>query len=145
MMSDRIFGLIILTIALAFIASATQIQVNFLSDPVGPKAFPILVASVAVICAISLIFRPDDEPEWPSIGTFMKIGLALVVLFGYAFLLEPLGFLIATALASGLLSYQMNPKAVPAIATGLGLSIGLFVIFKYILGLGLVATPVGWG
>ena len=144
-MSDRIFGVIILVVSLAFIASATQIQVNFLSDPVGPKVFPIAIAGVAVLCSLSLILRPDDEPEWPSIATFSRIGLALIILFGYAFLLEPLGFLIATALTSGLLSYLMHPKTIPAIATGVGLSIGLFVIFKKLLGLSLVAAPAGWG
>ena len=36
-------------VALAYIASATQIQTSFLTDPVGPKTFPILVGVVAAI------------------------------------------------------------------------------------------------
>ena len=38
--SDRIFGLVVLVVALAYIASATQIETSFLADPVGPKPFP---------------------------------------------------------------------------------------------------------
>jgi len=59
------------------------------------------------------------------------------VLVGYAYTLKPLGFLIPTAIASGILSYQIGHKLKAAIVTGLGLSVGLFVIFKYALGLGL--------
>ena len=40
-MSDRLFGLVIIAVALGFIASAAQIQQSFLTDPVGPKTFPI--------------------------------------------------------------------------------------------------------
>jgi putative tricarboxylic transport membrane protein len=49
MSSDRIFGLVTLFVALAFIASATQIQASFLADPVGPKTFPIIIGIVAAI------------------------------------------------------------------------------------------------
>ncbi len=42
MASDRIFGLICLAISVFYVFSAFQIQTSFLSDPVGPKAFPIL-------------------------------------------------------------------------------------------------------
>ena len=72
-MSDRLAGVIVLVIALAFFASATQLEMPFFSDPVGPKTFPMLVSGVAIICAIFLILRPDQEPEWPVIGTFIKL------------------------------------------------------------------------
>ena len=60
---------------------------------------------------------------------------------GYAYALKPLGFLMPTAIAAAVLSYQISPKPMPAVLTGLGLSVGLFVIFKYALGLSLFALP----
>ena len=51
-------------------------------------------------------------------------------------LITPLGFLLPTAIAAGIISYQISPKAIPAILSGIGLSFGLFVLFKYALGLG---------
>ncbi|MHA1572272.1 MAG: tripartite tricarboxylate transporter TctB family protein, partial [Alphaproteobacteria bacterium] len=54
MKSDRIFGLLILVVALAYIASATQIQTSFLADPVGPKTFPMIVGVVLAICGMWL-------------------------------------------------------------------------------------------
>lgn len=143
MASDRIFGLVILFVALGYIASATQIQTSFLSDPVGPKAFPMLVGGVAAISALVLIFKPDPDPNWPVLRTFGAILVAVIVLVIYAYSLKPLGFIIPTVFAAGILSYQISPRAVPAAITGVGLSIGLFFLFKYALGLGLVPFPKG--
>ena len=140
-MSDRIFGLIVIALALGFIASAMQIQVSFLTDPVGPKTFPYLVGGVLILAALTLLFRPDADPDWPRLPTIGRLVITIVVLIGYAYALRPLGFLVPTALAAGIISYQIQPKPITAILTGLGLAIGLFLIFKYGLGLGLVALP----
>lgn len=143
MKSDRIFGLVALMGALAYIASATQVQINFLVDPVGPKAFPMLVGAVAVISALVMLVRPDPDPAWPKTRTFFALLIAVVVLIGYAYALKSFGFLLPTALTAAILSYQISPRIVPAILTGVGLSVGLFVLFKFALGLGLVPFPKG--
>ena len=143
MASDRIFGLVVTLVALAYAASATQIQTSFLTDPVGPKTFPILVGGVAALCGIIMVFRPDPDPEWPALRTLGALALAVGVLVAYAYALRPLGFLIPTAIAASILSYQISPRPIPAVLSGLGLSIGLFVIFRYALGLGLVAFSRG--
>lgn len=140
-MSDRIFGLVTLMVALAYIASATQIQTSFLVDPVGPKAFPIGVGVVASISALVMMFRPDPDPAWPKAGTFLSISVAVLVMIGYAFTLKPLGFLLPTAVTAAVLSYQISPRIVASILTGIILSAGLFVLFKFVLGLGLVPFP----
>jgi putative tricarboxylic transport membrane protein len=144
MISDRIFGLVVLMVALAYIAGATQIQSSFLSDPLGPKAFPILIGAVAAICALVLMLRPDADPDWPALRTFGALAVAVAAMVGYAYTLKPLGFLLPTAATAAILSYQISPRPVPALLTGVGLSVGLFALFKYALGLGLVALPAGW-
>ena len=143
MMSDRIFGLAALFVALAYIASATQIQSSFLADPVGPKAFPILIGIVAAICSLVMILRPDPDPDWPVGATWISLLIAVVVLVGYAYALKPMGFIIPTAIAASVLSYQISPRPLPAALSGVGLSVGLFILFKYALDLGLVAFPKG--
>lgn len=141
MASDRIFGAVVTLVALAYIASATQIQTGFMSDPVGPRTFPVLVGAVAALCGMVIAIRPDPDPEWPELATLGALGLSIIVLVAYAYSLKPLGFLLPTAIASGFLSYQIQPKPAKAAMAGVGLSFGLFVIFKYALGLGLVAVP----
>ena len=144
MMSDRIFGVVVILCALAYTAGAFQIQTSFMSDPVGSKTFPLMLAGVAVICGLVFIFRPDDAPEWPSMATLANIAVSVVVMIAYAYGLKPLGFLIPTAICAAILSYQISTRALPAALTGLGLSIGLFIIFKYALGLGLQPFPKDW-
>jgi len=144
MASDRIFGLVVLCVALAFIASAFQIQTSFLTDPVGSKSFPILVGSIAAICALAIILRPDPEPGWPGVRTFGALAVAVAVLVAYAYALVPFGFIVPTLIATSVLSFQIRPKLLPAVLTGAGLSIGLFVLFRFVLGLGLLAFPRGW-
>jgi len=100
MSSDRIFGLVVVMGALAFFAGALQIQTSFLSDPVGPRVFPMLIAASALLCGLVLIAKPDAEPEWPALAAWGNMAIALVVLVSYALLIGPMGFLASTALAA---------------------------------------------
>ena len=130
-----------MVLALGYILSATGIQTSFMSDPVGPRLFPYLVAGVVMICALSMVLRPDPDAEWPGLAMFGKLALATVVLIAYAQTIRPLGFIMPTTIAAGIISYMISPRIVPAALSGLGLGIGLYVLFKTILGLGLHALP----
>jgi len=144
-MTDRLFGLVALFTGLTYVYAATGIQSGFLPDPVGSKTFPMLVGSVGALCGLLIALKPDrPDPVWPGARTLLALLIACLVLVGYAYALKPLGFLLPTAIAAGVLSYQIRPKPLAAVLTGLGLSGGLFVLFKYVLGLGLIAVPRGW-
>ena len=144
MASDRIFGLVMLFLALAYMASATQIQTSFLADPVGPRAFPLIIGAVAALSSLFMVIKPDPDPDWPMGRTWVALLIAVIVLIAYAYALKPFGFIITTAIAAGILSYQISPRPVPAALAGVGLSVGLFVLFRYALGLSLVGFPRGW-
>ncbi len=143
MASDRVFGLVLILLALAYIAGAYQIQTSFLADPVGSKTFPILIAVITALCGLIILLKPDEEPEWPDLLTFGRLGLSVLVLVIYAYAIRPYGFIGPTAVAAGILAWQITPHAGRAALTGIGLSVGLFVLFKYGLGLGLVPFPHG--
>ncbi len=140
-MSDRWLGIIIALVALAFFASATQLETPFFSDPVGPKLFPYFISIIAFAASFRMIIIPDAKPTWPALAIFTSLGMAILVLVLYAYSLRPLGFLIPTAACASILSYQIKPRFLASVITGISLSIGLFVIFKFVLGLGLFAFP----
>jgi len=127
--------------ALGFILSATQVQTSFLTDPVGPKMFPMLIGGVALLSALLIILKPDADPVWPPWKTAASLAICAVVLFAYAYALKPFGFLVPTAVCTAILSYQIHPRVVTALLAGVGLSIGLFLLFRYGLGLSLFAFP----
>jgi putative tricarboxylic transport membrane protein len=141
MRGDRIFGLVMIVVALGYLLGATAIRTSFMSDPVGPRVFPYLVGCVTLLCAVMMVLRPDPEVEWPIGRTLLNLGVALVVLIAYAFMIKPLGFILPTIIVSGILSYQIDPQPKRAALTGLGLGVGLFVLFKFVLGLGLKGLP----
>ena len=140
-MSDRIAGLLTICVALAFFASATQLEMPFFSDPLGPKSFPMAVSGVALIAGIMMFLRPDNEPKWPVLSTFIKLFITTLILIIYAYGLKPFGFITPTALASAAISYQIKPELLKSVIIGVSLSIILFLIFKFGLGLGLYAFP----
>ena len=70
-MSDRLFGLIVLIGSVAYFMAAASIPTGFLVDPVGPKLFPRLISGIAGLCALLIVIKPDDEPTWPDLGTWM--------------------------------------------------------------------------
>lgn len=144
MKSDRLFGVVVILGALAYAAGALQIQTSFMSDPVGSKTFPLILAGVAAICGLVMIVKPDSNPDWPSLTTMGSLAISVLVMVGYAYSIKPIGFMIPTAICAGILSFQISPRALPAALTGVGLSIGLFLVFKYALGLGLQPFPKDW-
>ena len=142
--SDRILGLVTVIVALAYIASAFQIQTSFLSDPVGSKTFPVIIGAVAALCGLVIYAKPDPDPEWPEMAGWLRLALATAVMVGYAYALRPFGFVPTTFVAAALLAYMIDPRPLPAALAGAGLSLGLFAIFKFVLGLGLKPWPAGF-
>ncbi|HSG57784.1 MAG TPA: tripartite tricarboxylate transporter TctB family protein [Paracoccaceae bacterium] len=143
-MSDRIFGGIGILVALIFAWQATIIQESFLSDAVGPKAFPLIIAAVLGLSSLYFLIKPDPEPEWPNMGRLAEIGMAVLVLLAYAHVLPDLGFGIATALAAGYLTWRLGTAPLPSVLVGVLTSGGIYTVFHLILGLSLARGPLGF-
>ena len=141
--TDRVFGVVVMAGAAAYIAGAFAIRESFLQDPVGPRTFPIVIGGVAFLCGAIMALRPDPEPGWPAAATLGRLALAAAIAIAFAYALKPLGFIVPGAIASGALAYMITPNVRAAAATGLGLSIGLFALFRYVLGLSLPGLPGG--
>ncbi|SHE32227.1 putative tricarboxylic transport membrane protein [Ruegeria intermedia] len=143
-MSDRIFGVVGLLLAVGFAISALAIEESFLSDAVGPKAFPLIIAAILGLSSAIIALRPDAEPEWPALGRLVEVGAAVVVLILYAELLPVAGFVIATAFAATYLAWRLGSGPIECILVGIGTSLGIYVIFHLVLGLSLAKGPLGF-
>ncbi len=143
-MSDRIFGVIGLLLAVFYIWAALIIEESFLSDAVGPKAFPIIIACVLGLSSLVIALRPDPEPVWPPLGRLAEIAAAAVVMFLYSMLLPEIGFVFATMLAASYLAWRLGSTVIGSVLTGVGTSIGIYVIFHLVLGLSLARGPFGF-
>lgn len=143
-MSDRIFGGVGLVLAIIFAWQATIIQESFMTDAVGPRVFPYLIAGAMAISSVWFLVKPDPEPHWPSFGRLAEIGLAAAVMFAYAVLLPQLGFIIATALAAGYLTWRLGSTPLQSVIIGIATSVGIYVVFHLLLGLSLARGPLGF-
>ena len=142
-MSDRVLGVACLLLSAFYIFMATQIQTSFITDYLGPKFFPILIACLLAIAAIFPIIKPDPDPDWPGIGRFVEIIFAVAVMVAYTYALPVVGFVLSTAITSGILSWRLGAKPIAAAIAGISISVGIYVVFHLVLQLSLARGP--WG
>ncbi|SMF73809.1 putative tricarboxylic transport membrane protein [Tistlia consotensis] len=142
-MSDRVLGGFCLALAAFFLWRTTKIETSFITDPLGPKAFPVIIAGVLGLAGLYVLARPDARPDWPGAGRLVEIALAVGVMVAYALLLPSLGFVAATALGAGYLCWRLGAGPLEAPLAGLVISLGIYAIFHLVLGLSLARGP--WG
>ena len=65
-MNDRIFGFITLGVSVFYFWAASITELSFISDPVGPKKFPYMVAFFLAVSSLVLIFLVLFEIILPS-------------------------------------------------------------------------------
>jgi putative tricarboxylic transport membrane protein len=142
-MSDRIFGILMLLLAVSYTWTARGFDPGFMSDPLGPSTFPYLLGAVLAITGLYLLIRPDAPAVWPDPRHLLQMGLIVVVLVAYAGLLEWLGFLIATTLTVFVLSWRLGARPLIAVLTGIGVSLAVYGLFDMLLELPLPAGLLG--
>jgi len=139
-MTDRIVGAFLFALAVAYGLAGRGYTSAFASGPLGPSAFPLLLAGFLGVTSLILIFRPDPGSPLPHGLALAKQALAVITLVAYAFVLEPIGFVPATAAAIVVLALQLGASRRNALILGGSISIILFGLFDWVLGLPL---PVG--
>lgn len=114
-MADRIFGCIALAIAFGYgFIAFTIIEAPFQYDPLGPETWPRILAVCACLCCAYIIILPDGTRLRILGTTLTRIAILLILLSGYAYLFEPLGFIVSTTLFCLILSRILGATALQA-------------------------------
>lgn len=140
-MSDRLAGLFFVAFSIWYGYTARFYTQTF-SDPLGPSAFPELLAFPLAAFGLYLVLRPDPDPEWVRGRPLLKQAGTIAVLAAYSFLIEPLGFVAATFVSTVLLAASLGARWLPAAASGVASSIGFYMLFDKLLELPLPAGPL---
>jgi putative tricarboxylic transport membrane protein len=150
----RLAGLVLLASSVAILIAVTAIPGRGGYSTSGPRFVPLAV-SVGLI-VLSLLFlartlvRPDlelaetsaaedDVTHWPTPG------LLVVALVAYAFVLEPLGYIVATAIFFVAVARLIGSSSlVRDVLVGLVLAVAVFTAFTQYLGVSLPGglTPI---
>lgn len=99
-MYDRIFGAVLVGVSGFYAWDASRFKVAFSYEPLGPKAFPWILAGLLALCGILLILRPDRHQVWPDRAGLLRVGAGLGLIVFYAALFEPLGFIVSTLIVA---------------------------------------------
>jgi putative tricarboxylic transport membrane protein len=144
MTSDRILGGACVALAIFYIWGAAQIELSFISDPVGPRTFPIIIGVMVGLAGLVVVLRPDPDPAWPGVSRVLEIVAVAIGLGFYAELLPVAGFVIATAIAAAFLCWRLGASPLPSVVAGIAISLGIYVVFHLALGLSLARGPLGF-
>jgi putative tricarboxylic transport membrane protein len=139
-MSDRIFALIWLCVCVLITVQMWQLEVPFAYEPVGPKAFPILLAVLMALCCIYLLVRPDRDIHWPESAALIKGVVLIAVLLAYAEFFEVLGFPIGTALMVFVLCLLFGGSWLTGLIAGVSIGVVGYFFFDRLLQ---VTLPLG--
>ncbi|MDH4571955.1 tripartite tricarboxylate transporter TctB family protein [Salinicola acroporae] len=139
-LGDRIAGAVLALLAVAAWWHA-QTFVSGFRQPVGPDLFPRLVCVPLGVLALYLMCRPGLNQRWPRGVALLRQAGLLVVLGGYAGFLESWGFLPATLVGSVLLIRLFDAAWRQALVSGVSLTVILYLLFEYALGIPLPAVP----
>ncbi|PCI86545.1 MAG: hypothetical protein COB24_09525 [Hyphomicrobiales bacterium] len=141
-MVDRVFAgiLLLVTICYGYIAF-TIIKAPFQYDPLGPESWPQILCILSVISLLILMWKPDVESFDTKRPTWIKLAIVTVLLFAYAELYEPLGFIIATVIFTTFMSRLLQATWLQAAVFGVTLGVLGYLICTGLLGLNLPSGP----
>ena len=109
-------------------------------EPVGPRAFPLLLSVLLAVAGGWLVVRPGTHTSGLGLSSVNTLGLAVLAVIGYALLFETLGFTLATALMAVPVGIAFGGGWKHALLGGLGLGIGFYLLFDKVLD---VVLPTG--
>ncbi|BAN50014.1 tripartite tricarboxylate transporter TctB family protein [Metapseudomonas resinovorans] len=137
----RIFAAVWLLVCALLAVVAWGFQAPFSYDPVGPRAYPLLLLLLMAAAAVWLLVKPGEAEDLPiSWSLARKVALFIGGLFAYALLFEPLGFVLSTALAGFGLGLLFNGRPLPSLLSGVLMGTLLYGLFDYLLD---VPLPMG--
>jgi putative tricarboxylic transport membrane protein len=139
-MSERIFGGVLLLVSIAGIWIGWDLQPPVSYEPVGPRAFPLLVLGLLGACAVTLMREKRSETTWAPAPVLARIGVLFLIVLAYALLFDKLGFIVTTALMTIPVARFFGGTWRQSVTGGLGLAVGMYFFFDRLLD---VALPTG--
>ena len=134
MLIQRIFASVLLVVCAGLAIMAWPYQAAFSYEPVGPRAFPLLMLALMALGLIYMIFRPspvvhsEEDPQLDR-QTLTTIGLCVLLLLVFAGTFEPLGFILSSILIGIPMARLYGGRWMPSVVIISVMSVGLYLLF----------------
>ena len=139
-LNDRALGLLAIAFGAFLLWYGHDLKAPFSYEPVGPRAFPMLVAAVITVCGMYLAVKGGNPVAANSGAANWRIVLMVVMVAAYALLFQTLGFVVATALVTTAVGRLFGGAWLKVILAGIGVGIGFFLLFDRVFE---VVLPTG--
>ena len=145
MLFQRIFASVLLLVCVGLALMAWPYQAAFSYEPVGPRAFPLLMLGLMSLALVYMVIRPtpvvhsEDDPQLDR-ETLNKIGICVVLLLIFAGLFEPLGFILSSMLIGIPMARLYGGRWLPSVVVTTLMAIGLYLLFDKLMD---VPLPLG--
>jgi putative tricarboxylic transport membrane protein len=148
-MGDRILGLVCLVAASAMGWAAQSYAAEISYEPVGPRAFPLLLAVIMGAIGLWLLVKRQATAGAGGITPTLKATSALnwkaaalcaATVLVYGLLFQVLGFWLATTLMSVPVGMAFGGSLKNTLIGGVGLGLGLYLLFDKVFD---VILPTG--
>jgi putative tricarboxylic transport membrane protein len=141
-MSDRVLGAVCVVASAAMAWAAQDYAAAISYEPVGPRAFPLLLACGLGLSGLWLVLRPTA-----GAGAFRGVPwkattLCAAAVLVYALLFQWLGFALATALMAVPVGMAFGGSWKQSLTGGAALGLVLFLLFDKVLDVVLPTGPL---
>lgn len=135
-MHERLFAGCNLLICAALAILAWSYQAPFAYEPVGPRAFPLLLLLLIAVAALYLLCKPAPRVQAtaePGVDRHVgrKIGLCIVGMLVYATLFELAGFISSSIVFAVAMARLYGASWRQSGLGGVLIAIGLYLLFDY--------------
>lgn len=142
-------------LACVYLYATSRIPMLETSDPLGPKAFPVGLAIVFMVCCIALFAEGRNRRPKPAGGApkieagshpnVLVVAGMTVWIATYFFLFEWVGFMVAACifLLPAMLYFHKEGR-LAAVLTSIGFSVGTYVVFAKLLHVRLPSGILGF-
>ena len=142
---QRLFAAALLVVCVALAVMAWPYEAAFSYEPVGPRAYPLLLLALMCLALLYMIARPapivhsEDEPQLDR-ESLTKIVACVVLLLLFAGLFEPLGFILSSLIVGLPMARLYGGRWLPALIVIPLSTIALYILFDRVMD---VPLPMG--
>ncbi|RJF92524.1 tripartite tricarboxylate transporter TctB family protein [Noviherbaspirillum saxi] len=132
-MSDRILGIMAMLVGGAMGLAAWDYAAPVEYEPVGPRAFPLLLTVLMTGCGAWLAARPGPAASFGRGSYLPKVTWCVAAILIYALLFQLLGFMLATFVMTLPVGRVFGGSWRQCALAGAGMSVVLYLLFDKLL------------
>ena len=141
-MSDRVLGALCVVASAAMAWTAKDYAAAISYEPVGPRAFPLLLACGLGLSGLWLVLRPTTGSEAFHGVPWRSTAVCAFTVLAYALMFQWLGFALTTGLMAVPVGMAFGGSWKQSMSGGVSLGVALYLLFDKLLDVVLPTGPL---